>query len=425
MNTSPLTNTRKHLTLADLVVAFAIGICTILAMLARRPDQWISPTLWVEDKKILIAFAQDGWTSIFYPVNGYLILPSKLILCMSAAISFRWLPEISFGLALIFTVAVLLCVAFCPTTLKHRVYCTLMILALPVNPEVYGTSEYSFWWGSLLAILPFFWDENARDRGLLRLTLLLVGGLSSPLVVALAPMYLACAVLARTRSSWTDFGVAALAAGAQCTAVFITGEVPPPPSANFNALFFIRDFFGYFIYAPVQGGNYEFIAAGLGLLLIAVLVGIWIIHRNDINESSKRTILKLLLLVILSGVLAGTRVPLGAIHPWSDGPRYFFLPFTFLSWLLLQVFAFGTRIAQITVAIVLALAMRTALDIGQRRHDKLDWRSSVEKCLVSEEYDLPVHYNGVANRAWNAPLLGAQCRRMVEMSWFDNQIRAL
>jgi len=392
-------------------------------MFARRPDQWFSPTLWVEDKKILAAFAQDGWISVFFPVNGYLILPSKLILCASASISFRWLPEISFCLALVFTGAVLLCIALCPTTLKHRVGCSLMILALPINPEVYGTSEYSFWWGSLLAILPFFWDENIRNRSALRLMLLLIGGLSSPLIVALAPLYFIRAALRRTQSNWMDFGVAALTAGAQCTSVLITGEVPPPPFSNFGLLLFVRDFFGYFIYSPVQGGSYELIATTLGAVLIAALACITVIHRNDISEPSKRTILKLFFLVTLTGILSGTRVPLDVIHPWSDGPRYFFLPFALLSWLVLQIFALDIRVAQIVAAAVLGLALRNAIDIGQRRHDKLDWRASIDKCLISEECDLPVHYNGVAKRAWSVVLRRDECRQMVERSLFDNKVQ--
>jgi len=415
---------RQPQTYRALLTTLAISICTIIIVVARRPDQWTAPTLWVEDTKILAAFAQNGWISVFYPVNGYVILPSKFILCTSALLSFRWLPEISYWMTLIFTIAVLLCIAFSPTTLKYRKACALMTLALPINPEVYGTSEYSFWWGSLLAILPLFWDGQNRRHAAMRILFLLIGGFSSPLIVALAPVYFAHAILTRQRSSWVDFAIATFIAATQLTLVHFANQATPSNLFSFEIFTFIRKFFGYFIYNPIQGGNYEIVATALGILLLAASAYIFFVCRKKLSEQQRRTVLILSAITVLTAFLSATRVPLPAIHPSSAGPRYFFLPFTLLSWLFIQMFALNSRAAQMVAVVALVLSMRTAIDIGQRRHDELDWRGSVEKCLSSDKYNLPVHYDGVAGRAWSAALQGDQCRRLVQDSWFDNQIRA-
>lgn len=406
------------------LTVLVISLCTIVAMIARRPDQWTAPTLWVEDTKMLAAFAESGWISVFYPVNGYILLPSKFILCTSALLSFRWLPEISYWMALIFTIAVLLCIALSPTTLKYRKACALATLALPINSEVYATSEYTFWWGSLLTILPLFWDGQNRRHTVLRIVFLLIGGFSSPLIVALAPVYFVRAILTRQRSAWLDFGISALVAATQLTLVHFAGQASPSNLLSFEFFTFVRKFFGYFIYDPIQGGNFEIVATALGLLLIAASAYIFFVCRNELSKQQRNTAVVLAAITVLTAFLSATRVPLPAIHPASAGPRYFFLPFTLLSWFFLQMFALNLRAAQMIAVVVLALSMRTAIDIGQRRHDVLDWRGSVEKCLSSERFNLPVHFDGVSARAWNADLQGDQCRRMVRDSWFDNQIRA-
>ena len=407
-----------------LLAALVISVCTILVMIARRPDQWTAPTLWVEDTQILAAFAKDGWISLLYPVNGYLILPSRFILCASALLSFRWLPEISYWMALIFTIAVLLCIAFSPTTLKYRTICALTTLVLPINPEVYAASEYSFWWGSLLAILPLFWIGGARRHTVLRIVFLVLGGFSSPLIVALAPIYFVRAIRTRQPSAWWDFGIAASIAAIQLAYVYFTKQAAPSNLFNFESLTFVRKFFGYFVYDPVQGGRFEIIAAALGLLLLATSVYIFFVCRKELSEQQRVTVLTLAVITVLTAFLSAARVPLPALHPALAGPRYFFLPFTLLSWFFLQMFALSSRAAQFVAVVVLTLSIRTAIDIGQRRHDELDWRGSVEKCMSSEKYNLPVHFDGAADRAWSADLRGDQCRRMVRNSWFDNQIRA-
>jgi hypothetical protein len=66
---------------------------------------------------------------------------------------------------------------------------------------------------------------------------------------------------------------------------------------------------------------------------------------------------------------------------------------------------------------------RNALDVGQRHHDKLEWRSNVEQCLIApDKQDLPIHWDGNGKSSWKTPMSGADCRRLVQHSWFDNSL---
>ena len=179
-------------------------------MILRRPDQLTAPAVWIEEGTVALPdLVANGWSSLFHPMMGYLVLPTKIILATAATLSFRWLPEIEYWLTLIFTAGVLVAVAFSPTQLKFRVGCALALLALPMDSETYGTSAYAFWWGSLLVALPLLWRNEGRQYPILRSGLLLLGGLSSPLIIALSPLYALRAVLVRSRAAWSDLVLAA------------------------------------------------------------------------------------------------------------------------------------------------------------------------------------------------------------------------
>src|SRR5512135_1935163 len=163
---------RRNRTLAVLA---AIALGTLFAMILRRPDQWAAPYLWIEEGTVMLPdFAASGWRTLFHPVNGYFLLPSKIILSLSATLSFRWLPEIEYWLTLAFTAGVLAAIAFSPTGLKYRAACALAVLALPLDSEVYAMSSLAFWWGTLLAVLPLLWRREGPQYPLVRWGLLVV-----------------------------------------------------------------------------------------------------------------------------------------------------------------------------------------------------------------------------------------------------------
>ncbi|MDR3562455.1 MAG: hypothetical protein P4N59_13620 [Negativicutes bacterium] len=90
----------------------------------------------------LPAYIADGWASIAYPVNGYLVVPSKFIFLVSASVSFIHLPEIAYWLTIGMTIAILTAIAYCPTYLRWPKLCAL---AIPPDSEVFAVLEYAFW----------------------------------------------------------------------------------------------------------------------------------------------------------------------------------------------------------------------------------------------------------------------------------------
>ena len=122
---------------------------------------------------------------------------------------------------------------------------------------------------------------------------------------------------------------------------------------------------------------------------------------------------------VLAVLAATVRGPLSAIQPIS-GSRYFFYPFTFLSWIFLQMAAKGDRIQRLTIMVILLLTLRQTALIGQHLNDKLDWKSEIMSCANSDSYELPILYDGSRKKAWHFKITGAQCRELISNSLFNN-----
>src|SRR5262245_46613636 len=67
-----------------LEITAAVAFC-VLVWILRRPEQLLHPYVWTEEKIVLIRFVHDGWKSAVLPVNGYLILPTSMLISLSAA----------------------------------------------------------------------------------------------------------------------------------------------------------------------------------------------------------------------------------------------------------------------------------------------------------------------------------------------------
>jgi len=401
--------------------ALILTVCgTLLALILRRPDQWWAPAIWIEEGTVALPdFVANGWSSLVHPMMGYLVLPTKVILALAATVSFRWLPEVENVLNYAFTAGVLAAIAFSPTLLRHRLSCALVLLLLPTDSEVYGTAAYAFWWGSILIVLPLLW-QPAAGRPLLRSALLIVGGLSSPLVLTLSPLFALRAALQRNRAAFADLALVGATSLVQATFVMKTAQAANTAYSVLTPALFVRKFFGYFLDPPPAVGVHDVPTLLVGVTLLAFLVACAARFRRELGPAYYY----LMGAFLLAAIASVARVPITAIHPAVAGPRYFFLPFAFLLMALVQLAAIHIRLVQIALIAVVTLVARNAIDLGQRHHEPLDWRAAVTACIGAERGDLPVHWDGHSATAWKVSLTGADCRRLVGRSWFDNTLPA-
>jgi hypothetical protein len=392
--------------------ALLLAAALLLVLFYRRPDQFYAPYIWGEDGVVnLPDYLASGWASVFHPIAGYYSVPMKFISVLSMQLSFLWSPEISFVLTLLASYGVLAAVAFAPTRLRWPLGCALAILFIPTEAEVFGVTLLVFWWTSLLALLPLYWNEEGR-RPLLRLFLLAVGALSSPFIIGIAPLYAVRVAVTRRRDDIVAMVVAFAFAALQYHAVH--GAVQDA-GASIKLGAIIEKFFGYYL---AVGNNFvqSGLALYLGLALIAFIVVSWVAYRRELG----------LTFVLLGGSLGAAiasavlRLPIENINPAYSAARYFFFAFVVLSWILVQLASLDKAGMRLASCMLLAFATRNALENGRRTHAHLNWRAEIATCLQSATpYKVPIHTHGGLDQVWHVEFSAAQCRTLVSRSLFD------
>ena len=400
-------------------IGLSIAAATLLTLVLRRPSQWSHPYVWVEDGKYLLPdFLQYGWGTLLHPVAGYILIPNKLINAISLTLSFRWLPEISLMLTALMTIAVMVALALLPTRLRAPWACALAVLAVPTDAEVFSTSAYALWWGALLVVISLFWDERRSPSLRWRFPMLLIGGLSSPLVVIMAPLYGVRALVLRQRNEWWMLLVASVIATVQAMLV-----VPHPmdsqehrPLPGLSML--LERFVGHFLFWRSDLGQPTLIT-GLGLALLAIIVTTMWAQRR----SNGWLLLALLACFFLSVIASAARVQVATLDPFNAGPRYFFYPYVFLAWILIHLALEARGPARLLLLLLLLAPLHQTLLYGYRTHTPIDWRKEVQKCTSARNNDGPlIHTTGQMEHVWHTPLTADQCRHLVRNSLFDNML---
>jgi hypothetical protein len=392
--------------------AAVLVLLTLAVLFFRRPDQFLHPYVWVEDGPIILrAFAERGLASIAEPVQGYHILVPKIIALTAFKTSILWTPEIQLVLTVAFIAAVVAAVAFSPTHLPWPYPSAIAVLFIPTDAEVFAVSEYTFWWAGLLLILALVWDAD-RGKAWLRWLYLVIGGLSSPIVVPICALIGLRAVIERRGSEFVAAGIAVAAAAIQLATTYFNAQLKTTPFQLGAFWTAAERFFGFFFVGGNPFDSRRFLLAGL-LLGAVLLAAIWISRRK-----LDRCFALLVLAYILICLITAIRLPVDAIHPVHAGPRYFFYPFIVLAWIILWVAAKSPRPMRIAL---IGICCWTALLAGRdlsRRHEAVDWRQHVTACAQSERYELPIHFAGTTRFMWSVDLTGEQCRKLISGSLF-------
>lgn len=398
-------------------VQIAIIVPATVALLAfRRPDQFVAPYIWVEDGTVsLKQYIEHGWMSLIDPVAGYLILPSKIIHLTAFSISATHYPEISNWLNVIFHILVLCAIAFSPTTLRLPFFCAIATLLLPTDSEVFGTSHYAFWWGSLLLLPPLLWREDRNESLWPRLAMTTFGALSSPLVITLLPLFALRSLLRRTRNDHIVLAVAMSCAVVQASFLTTSGTHGTSLPQTLDVAQVVQKFLGMFVYN--RNGASSMLQLYLGAGLLALLVAGAITARGRLGWVH----FALLAAMAASVVISVMRAPLEIIDPINSGPRYFFYPYIFLCWIILQLIPIVPRRIAVVLIVVVLFSLTQFLSFGTRRHDHLDWPANLERCARqpgAAPVEVPIHFDGSAS-LWHARLKPAECRTLRERSLLD------
>jgi hypothetical protein len=390
-------------------ILFAIFGC---ALLLRCWPRLASPQVWAEDgTRVLYGFINDGWATFFSPFNGYWPLIGKLVSAISLGLSIYHYPLISTVLTCLFTVFVGLAVALSPTVLRGRFFCALAMFLIPTDAEVYGFPLCAFWWAGVLLLLLVLWDERHLNPGW-RTGFLLIGGLSSPIIIMLLPLLYWRAYFYRgvKVERWLAL-LATLIALLQVT--YMAGGVltkyPPLVSSLPDV---VPKFFGGFLV-----GNIGESPAGSWLAGLLVIGTILLWFRHDTAHKGRWILLYLLVGAIAMSVV---RVDPAMLSTAGGAPRYFFYPFVALFWILVQLYFVKAGIFHKSLAVLMAvLAILNLLPVVTRPHVDLEWQAHIRSCRLFPLYSIPVGVDGKQIwPGWEMRLKGEDCDKFLRSDRF-------
>lgn len=397
------------------LVLYALVFFAIL--FARRSDQLIHPQVWDEDgSQILRDLINNGPVSLLWPLNGYLVVIARVISLLSLSISVTQYPLISTILAWAFTIATLLAISVSPLVLRGGILIALVAALIPSDPEVFGLPLYTFWWAGLLIVLAALWRPGAGHTAW-RVAFVVVGGLSSPVLLLVLPLFIYRIFAWRNDVEERIVTiVATVCTVVQVLALVLSHNVAQKSVLSVStALAALPLFLGNYVLGSFARTHLT-IAAALEWTAVIVPVVLFAVAVRNAKSPNRATLIALLYLLFGSIALSAARVPISILNPVLAGPRYFFYPFVFEAWLLLQiVFLARTPAVRSLAAFILLLATLNAVPVLSRSHDDLHWLANVASCKQigdNETYDIPIESNGHATAAWSLKLTGAQCRSL-------------
>jgi hypothetical protein len=396
-------------------VALLVLAGCLLIWFSRRPEQLFHPYLWDEESLVLRRFMDDGWLGALRPVQGYEILPSSLLLPLAATISFAHLPVLAFWMATaVFALTVWMLVV--PESRwgsqSTRALMAFTMALCQANPETFGVLLYSFWWATLWPVIILGWK---RDLWWARVPLLVIGGLSSPAGAMLSVLFVVSFWFTRRRADLVGAGVLAVALVFQMTSLMAGGRAGALSTHIPNLLAQSERTIGLFAIWWTSLGRLDFRIESLvgEALLVALGAAVFALWRRQ------KALEPLLLLMGLVFFTAMSAVPAPlATDPRTFGPRYYFLPFVLLSWVLVYLWRQGSLRSSIPILAVILLAF-SALGLSTSfsrsaasTTGRLDWRQELVSCASSSALlvKVPVYSDGSAKGLWWMSMRPTECR---------------
>jgi hypothetical protein len=391
-------------------------------LFVRRSAQLLHPQVWDEEGlRILPDLIDHGAASILAPLNGYLVVISRLVGFIAFSMSFAGYPLITTVCDWAFTIAVLIAIAISPTVLRGGVLLALAAMLVPSDPEVFGVPLYEFWWSGLLIVVAAFWRPGARGT-VWRCAFVALGGLSSPIIVLVLPLF-----LGRLMAWWKDSaerivtGIAVLCCAIQIDALWRSHTVPQASIHRASGLAvtlqkFIGDYvvgsFGRFGIADTDAWQWIAVALSITIIVAAFAVS----RRNAVVFAA------LAYLIVGSIALSIARVDVFIIDPSGNAPRYFFYPFIFEGWLFLQIALLAdNRLVKIAATALLGLVLIDAVPTLSRSAADLRWSENVAQCDAAgddQRYLIPFEFVGSARSTFELALTGRQCRALARRDLF-------
>ena len=381
-------------------VAFGLAVWFL-----RRPDQLLHPYVWVEEYQVLNRYQTQGLLhAVLAPINGYFVWPTSFTVGLGAATSFLHLPVIDYWASTLWFFATL-CLILVPSStirLWWRVGFVVLLVLVPTNPEVFGIAEYAFWWTTLWPLISILWS---KDVWWLRVPALVLGGMSSLAGAAVVVPYAFLYVVTRQRRYLVGSAILSVTLLVQLTAYLTSArsaKIPLHPASD--SIQVLRNFSDY-AFEWLKPTDTDFLAFAGACLLVAV-IGVVVYAALPKLSQDIAVLIALVLGLLVVGVLSSLPAPLLA-DPLVAGPRYYFLPYIVLGWVLLLIAVKSElHFARVGATVLIVMSLLILSQNFSRHDDRVSWSYQLSRCHhTTKPFTVPVQFDGSRADLWRGLLV--------------------
>lgn len=372
-----------------------LACATILAL--RKPDQMLNPQFWAEDGYFYFTFQVSHWKTLLEGYAGYLHTLPRLIAGTSTWWPAAWAPAWFVGCALVTTLAICARAAAPRSGLPGGPWIALAIVLVPDGFEVLLNVANLQWLvaGALMLLLV---SADARTRGEQAHDLLtaLLGGLTGPFSVLLAPLFVVRAYLRQSRASWLLAGLMVVAGATQLGFILQTSNpADPRPVLVGDGIGAIGTRLAGSLLAggSVNASSPLALRWALALVTFAVLALAW--RSRPERSPAERRLLILAFALLLAASLYRCRGVLTDLQNAGYGSRYFFPLQLILIWLAAE--SIRARSPLERSAALAALALGLAVNVPRLREPALhdyQWAAYAERIDAGVAVTVPINPEG-------------------------------
>ncbi|HTV11637.1 MAG TPA: hypothetical protein VME20_07220 [Acidimicrobiales bacterium] len=404
---------RTPATAGFVALTATVAVVALFVWFSRRPDQLLHPYVWADEYHVLNRYQMQGFLpAALAPVKGYFIWPTSWTVTFAAWASFAHLPMVEYWLATAWFLLTL-CLLLLPRSVfgvAWQLAAALLLVLAPMNPEIFGVALYSFWWTSLWPFITLVWS---KDHWAFRTAAVIIGGMSSPAGTAALAPYLVLWLARRRRRDLVGTVVLFATSVAQTVAYVTSARSQRTPVHPVEvALQELRNF-AYYVLAwhkPLHTALLYFLGAAMALFVVA---GFGALKAK--GQETLAVAVALVVGLVAVGLLSAVPSPLST-DPISAGPRYYFLPFVVLGWVLAMVALASRRRWQRTSVVVLVVLSLVGAGYNYARYEpSVSWQAHLAACQdATGPFHVPVQFTGVVSQMWQDALVvtPATCRRL-------------
>ncbi len=326
-----------------------------LILFVRKPDAFLNPQFWAEDGTIFFAQQyESGGSAILRPYAGYLhLLPRLVAWIADVVVPVSLVPVFYNYSALMVIMATVASIFSDRLKIKYQVLLAMSVVLVPhYSGEVFLNITNSQWYVAIMLVVLLLKDDPSDSYGnkslqyLSDLTIILIGGLTGPFVILLFPFFVWKWLLGNSNYSTSALSLLSIVALIQVSCFILAAEPSKPISLSPDPYFMVLGYkmVGLLFLAPLVSLGFEHDSNSLtivsALLSLIYLAAIPLALRAFLRERNRQAFLCLASsIVILLAAFYRVRDDPMSLFLYSNGSRYFFVPYVLTCWTVIIYFA--------------------------------------------------------------------------------------